>query len=306
MRRFRPARRNPKPRSLREQAILLYRLMERQEAQAGAYSRAHHAKPGTPEWDKHFREWSRLHDRAHATRLKVAALNQRLGQGMAETTKMVREAGHASPTGEFRRTWNPLRINSSDIVKRIKAHVPRGYSVRQGTGSQRGCVVIHKPVRFDHLEWCRVSRDLRHRFPGVDFGHTLAGESFCRYWLDLSPSQRAADDAKREAHRKAHPLPPLREVSQDVVDRALRLKRNPGSSSSHIAEWAVETTNRLVKNAEFWMGTGMTKTAALAKVFSESVAGPVIRAEVRARLSSHPEVPMKRNPPRSRRRRSRK
>lgn len=64
------AQKNPKLRTVEEKAILLYRLMERQEAQ-GKY------------------------DAAHKTRLKIAALNEILGGGMAATTARVRAAGHA-------------------------------------------------------------------------------------------------------------------------------------------------------------------------------------------------------------------
>lgn len=86
-----------------------------------------------------------------------------------------------------RRTKATPRANPSSRVAAIKAAVPKGYAVREGTGSQRGCVVVYRPAQFDNKEWCRVSRDLRRRFPDVDFGYTLAPEDFCRYWLERGP-----------------------------------------------------------------------------------------------------------------------
>ncbi len=123
------------------------------------------------------------------------------------------------------------RSNPSDIVKQIKALVPASYRVRMGTGSQRGAVTVHRPPQFDHLEWCRISRMLRKRFPNMNFGHTLAGEEFCHYWLDLTDAQRKAADARREAERRSRPGLKLVEVPQHVIDRALGIKRNPRRAS---------------------------------------------------------------------------
>jgi len=85
---------------------------------------------------------------------------------------------------------------ASARVKAIKKHVPRGYSVREGTGSVRGWITINRSGDTDHLEWARVSRDLRARFPDVRFGG-LAPEGFVEYWLDFTPAQRRAREAWR-------------------------------------------------------------------------------------------------------------
>lgn len=118
-------------------------------------------------------------------------------------------------------------MNPSDIVKAVKLHVPKGWSVKMGTGSVRGTVSVHPPYPSDHLDECRVARKLRALFPRVDFGHSLKAEPFCHYWLDMTPSQRLADDAKREAARKAARPLHMVDVPQHIVDRALGIKRNP-------------------------------------------------------------------------------
>jgi hypothetical protein len=102
---------NPKPRSTRDKAILLHRWMDRQEAREGAYD-ARHAykhKAGTPEHAAYIAESGRKRRVAHAARLKVAALNQELGQGMSETTRMVRGMGHSVAEHLYH---NPRRISN--------------------------------------------------------------------------------------------------------------------------------------------------------------------------------------------------
>ena len=52
-----------------------------------------------------------------------------------------------------------------------------------------------------------------------------------------------------------------------------------------LQDWADKTTDRLIRNARFWIGTGMTADEALARVFAASCAGPKIQAAVRAAVS---------------------
>lgn len=100
-------RTNPKARSTQDKAVLLHRWMDRQEAREADYNfkHAYKHKAGTPEQAAYFSESSRRRKQAHATRLKVAALNRDMGQGMSETTAMVRKLGHTIE--EHQRRYNP-------------------------------------------------------------------------------------------------------------------------------------------------------------------------------------------------------
>lgn len=84
-------KKNPKARTPREEAILLRRVLARQEHAANDYV-MHHSGNRRPA--NYATEYDRLSKRAFTTRLRLAALNTALGQGMAETTAMTRAAGH--------------------------------------------------------------------------------------------------------------------------------------------------------------------------------------------------------------------
>lgn len=129
--------RNPKPRTLREQAILLRRLLARQDAEAdraamrGRYSQA-------------------LIDKAHATRLRLAAVNRQLGQTMADTTRMTREAGYAV---------NPKRPKANPFGSRIAVPVGQGLIIegqrvnpRKKKASKRKAFQV-QDLLFDKATW---------------------------------------------------------------------------------------------------------------------------------------------------------
>jgi len=80
---------------------------------------------------------------------------------------------------------NPRRRNAGPSVRvaAIKKVMPKSYSVREGRGSVKGEITISRPPDFDHIEWAKLSRMLRKKFPSVTFGG-LAPEEFAVYWLD--------------------------------------------------------------------------------------------------------------------------
>lgn len=204
--------------------------------------------------------------RAPVNATSLATVARELGTTKARAAKLAAEAGltvtksgHviedprgdgmgwdrlAEFSGNFEIRKNPKKgirqlhmKNPSDRVKAIKALLPKDYSVKEGTGSQRGCVVVHRPLRYDNLEWCRLSRRLRAVFPNVDFGYTLAAEPFCHYWLDLDDKGRERADAARATKLAKMPRAELTAVPQTVVARALRL-HNPTSPQD--AQYAVK------------------------------------------------------------------
>lgn len=129
---------------------------------------------------------------------------------------------------------NPARQrkNPADIVKTIKAAIPKGYSVRHYVrGSLSGTVSVYPPVALDTKEWCEVSRKLRRMFPGVDFGGSLAAEPFCAYHLDYSPSEQERHLEKIGARLARIPALATEHLSSsqalDILTRAGR--RNPSA-----------------------------------------------------------------------------
>jgi hypothetical protein len=113
-------RRNPKPRTTQERAMLMYRAMLRQEAHTDATPRNHTDRSA---------EWGRRLDRAHETRLKIAALNSQMGRGMATTSteyaKWEKDRG-LEPAG--RRNPGPRNASGHPLITGRLYHTPTRWS----------------------------------------------------------------------------------------------------------------------------------------------------------------------------------
>jgi len=93
------------------------------------------------------------------------------------------------------------------------------YSVKNGTGSLRGEVVVSWPHPLpDPVAMSRASEWLRATFPGVPF-IGLKPREFCDYWLRYSAAERKAKDARPSWGVRGNPRGEARVLRRESQER---------------------------------------------------------------------------------------